>query len=70
MFGMCMYALMCTDSKSILATFVNYLVLCLVIEMAMCYSASIFISIMSCERVADFGKPLTYEPRFEVQYDF
>jgi hypothetical protein len=29
-----------------------------------------FKSIMSCERVADLGKPFTYEPRFEVQHDF
>lgn len=56
-----MYALVGTDTKSILATSVNYLVLCLVIEMAMCYSASMFKSIMSCERVADFGKTFTFE---------
>jgi len=65
-----MYALMGTDSKSILATFVNYVVLCLVIEMAMCYSSSMFKSIMSCERVADLGKTFTYEPWVEVQHDF
>jgi len=65
-----MYALMGTDSKSILATFVNYVVLCLVIEMAMCYSASMFKSIMSCERVANLGKTFTYEPRFKGLCDF
>lgn len=65
-----MYALVGTDSKSILTTIVNYLVLCLVIEMAMCYSASMSKLIKSKDRVADFGKTFTYEPWVEVQHDF
>jgi hypothetical protein len=64
-----MYALVGTDTKSILTIIVNYLVLCLVIEMAMCYSASMSKSIMSCEAVAKIGETFVYERNVKAKCD-
>ncbi len=66
---MCMYALVGKDCKSILTTIVNYLVLCLVIEMAMCYSTSMSNLIKSKDRVADFGEVFTHEREVKAMCD-
>jgi hypothetical protein len=69
MFDICMNDLMGTGRKPILATFVYYLDLCLVIGLALCYSASMSTLIKSKDRVADFGEVFTHEREVKAMCD-